>query len=123
MNLEAFGELLVNVVVAILLVMPVAGLVATVYIWRLWRSDTRRPRSWVLFAMAYASTVIDFMSVPIAWFAWRRVINAEPLPSYVALLILGGVLLVLEAVPVYFGVLIYRKRRGIRGSNRTDADV
>jgi hypothetical protein len=115
---EQIEKGLVDFLILVLAVLPFAGAVATVWLWRLWRSDRERPRSWVLFSMAAASTAIDFAAFVIAFLALRRATGLPPLTTAESTLVLAIVLTILESVPVYFGVTIYRKRRAKRIASR-----
>lgn len=119
--LESVGSTVLTVLILILMAIPLAALYANVQIWRLWLQDEKRPRSWVLFAMAWAGTMINLASVPIAWLAFRRLVDAPALDPIIALGVLAVVLVAVEFTPIYFWLTI-RRRLAAAAANSQRSD-
>lgn len=100
---------LVSVLAAILFVLPLLGLLGTVFLWRVYRSDTHRPRSWVLLLLAGGATIVEMASLVVAWLALRRLLGAESLPEGAVLLAVA--VLALESIPIWYAYTIWRRRK------------
>jgi hypothetical protein len=99
----------ITILSLILLVLPIIGTAAAWFLWRVYRSDLARPRSWVLFNLAVGATVVDISSIAIAYIAVRRFLGSGPFPE--GLLILGIVIVVLEFVPIWYALNVWNRRR------------
>lgn len=87
---------------------PIVSVIATFYLWRIFYSDERRPRSWLLKRDAIASSAMSFCSLVFAWLGiWR--ITVGILPEWTGILTAVAIL-ILGAVPAYFAWTIWRRR-------------
>lgn len=91
---------------------PVAGILATIFLWKVYLSDTARPRSWVLFMFAAGSTIVSAAGAAISLIAIVR-LSGESI-GLAGGLVLAGVLLVLEWVPIWYALTVFRRRRTAR---------
>lgn len=110
MNLAGLVSDLVFIVVGFITVAPIISIVATGFMWYVFASDTRRPRSWLLFTMSIVSTICTLSTLPLAYLSVRRFVLAPPLPTDVVLVLLGLPIMFMELVPIYFALRIVRVR-------------
>lgn len=96
------------VLIVVILAMPVLATGANVYLWSVYLGDARRPRSWLLGLLAQTSTAVNVAAYWFAWQAWRR-IQGDPLIPWAPVMSALAVLL-LEAIPLIFAGIIWRRR-------------
>lgn len=106
MSSSQISETFISVLTVVLLLYPIVGLIGSVFLWRVYLSDTDRPRSWVLYRLAVGATLAAIASTAIAWLAARRLAGGDSLPE--GPYILGIVVLVLEAKPIWYAYSIWR---------------
>lgn len=102
-------EHIVDVLAEILLIVPFLGTLATIFLWRIYLSDTARPRSWVLFVTAVSSTIVSIAGWAISTVAIVR-LSGQSIGEQGGL-VLAFVLLVLECLPIWYAVEVWRRRR------------
>lgn len=109
--IETFKELgpFVGTLGILLIVLPFAAAVGAFYLWRIWFSDEKRPRSWILRDLALAATVKTLAAFALGYLAVRRFLGAPPLEE--GLLILAFAVIVLEIFPIYYALSAYMRRR------------
>jgi hypothetical protein len=114
-----------EILVDILLLLPVAGYAAAIFLWRVYLSDEARPRSWVLFLLAFTSTLISTIGLAISALAAIR-LSGQTL-GFVGGLILVVVLVFLESIPIWHAITVWRRRRSgeieIHNNNGTSSEV
>lgn len=93
---------LLDVLMIVLLIEPLASLVSNFILWRLYLIDKRRNR--VLFSWAFASSVINLCGIVIGYLVVRRLIGLSPLPE--GAVITAMALIVVFAIPIYFAALV-----------------
>jgi uncharacterized membrane protein len=103
------GEILIVAFTVVLAIMPFISAASTVFLWGVYFSDRKRPRSWVLFHLAIGATVASFIAISISLVAILRSIDMVTGPTSGALQIL--LVLLLELVPIWYGVAVWRMRR------------
>lgn len=109
------GDSLILIIAQVLVVMlsiaPVPCMVATAYLWSVYRADPARPRSWLLRMLAVSSTVVTISVIYVAFLALYRLLGLGSLPDALVFM-LAVDLLTLAAVPVYGALRIYRAAHG-----------
>ncbi|MDE3095612.1 MAG: hypothetical protein KGK07_06385 [Chloroflexota bacterium] len=105
-----------ELVLALFVLAPAAGTAATVYLWILYRSDTARPRSWLLAMLWRGSSVVSIVALYLAALAAVRLADLDVprwtgVPTALALL-------ALEAVPVYYAAVMYGRGRVTKARRR-----
>lgn len=90
-----------------LVITPIFGIAATAYLWRLYLSDPARPRSWVLFLLAVGATTVSLAGIALAFLALVRLSGV--MLGLVGVIILAVVLLVLEWIPIWYALNVYRR--------------
>lgn len=105
------GAEIVDLLSIVLLALPFLGFVATLVQWRIYLSDTARPRSWILFLLAVGSATVTVTSLAIAAVALARLVG-RPLPEGALVLTLSVV--VLEILPIWYTVKILTVRHDAR---------
>ena len=105
-----------DLVVAMFVLAPAAGIAATAYLWLLYRSDSARPRSWLLLLLARGATAVNVAAIYFAALAAARLLGIDVprwtvVPSAFALLLL-------EAVPVYSAAVMYSRGRAARARQK-----
>lgn len=101
-----------DLVLALFVLAPAAGIAATAYLWILYRSDPGRPRSWLLAMLLRGSLVMSAVAVYLAALAAARLADLD-VPRWTAVPT-ALALLALEAVPVYYALVIYGRGRAAR---------
>ena len=90
--------------------LPIAGLISSVFLWRVYRSDVSRPRSWLLFHMALGASIATFVSFLIASVAASKVFDIDM--GQISGLMQVIAAFVLEILPVWYAFAVWRVRRG-----------
>lgn len=108
------GETIINIIADVLLVLPILGVASSIFLWRVYRSDPIRPRSWVLFHLALGASVATTVAVLIAVLAIYR-LSGTSLGSAGGL-VLAVAVLVLELIPLWYAAAVWRLRRGFKPS-------
>jgi hypothetical protein len=113
--MTGLSGLIILVITVLVLIAPFATIGATVFLWNLYRSDPVRPRSRILLMLSTGSTLILIATMPLAFLAYRRIINAPPLPADIVVLLLAIPVLAMEFIPTYFAISIIGLQRKVRG--------
>ena len=101
-----------DLLVAVIAVSPVPAIVATTYLWTVYASDKRRPRSWLIRMLATTSTAVTVAAMYFGLLAMVRLAgHAADLPAWLGYLS-ALVVLLLDAIPVYKATLVYRASHG-----------
>jgi hypothetical protein len=103
------GDFLILVFTVVLGIMPFVSAAATVFLWSVYLSDRQRPRSWVLFHLSVGATVACFIAVSVSLVAILRSIDIVTGATSGVLQVLLVVLL--ELIPIWYGVAVWRMRR------------
>jgi hypothetical protein len=106
--IESLGELgfVVGALAIALLVLPFFAILASIYLWRLWIGDIRRPRSWLLRDLAISATVATTAAFGLGWLALRRLLG-QPSLGEEGLVILAFGVVVLEILPIGVALSAY----------------
>lgn len=108
-------ETIINVLSVVLFLLPPLGLIAAAFLWKVYLSDEQRPRSWVLFRLASGASVVAVGSVVIAVLASLRFagVSLQGLGSVVLVI----VVIVMEAIPIWYAASVWRIRRNRNSSS------
>lgn len=98
---------------AVFLLIAVVATICTVYIWYVFLQDIRRPRGWLLWAIALACTMIDIMAAWFGYLSLRRLL-AMPLIDWSPPVSLG-IVAIAEMVPIFLAFVFWRRRRTHHG--------
>lgn len=101
-----------DLVLALFVLAPSAGIAATAYLLALYRSDPARPRSWLLAMLFRGSLVMSLVALYLATLAAARLADVD-VPRWTAVPT-ALALLALEAVPVYYALVMYDRGRAAR---------
>lgn len=104
-------ETLSDIFVVVLSLMWVPDVIATVYLWQVYRSDPARPRSWLLRMLSASTTVVTGSVFYISFLASYRLLGLGPVPG-ILILLLSVDLIVLGCVPIYKAIRIYSATHG-----------
>lgn len=105
-----------DLVLALFVLAPAAGIAATAYLLVLYRSDPARPRSWLLAMLFRGSLVMSLVALYLAALAAARLADVD-VPRWTAVPT-ALALLALEAVPVYYAVVMYGRGRVTKADRR-----
>jgi hypothetical protein len=94
--------------VLILVAAPAGGLYATRFVWRIYLSDTHRPRSFTLRLLLMICVIVTLVALYIAGFGLAFIAGVRPLPAW-SIVGLALALVALEAVPVMIADAIRRR--------------
>lgn len=119
MTLKEFADGAFVILAILIVIFPIMSTAATTFLWWIFTSDTRNPKSWLLFMLASSSTVINIASFALAYLALRRFFQIELLPNEILLSMLGLSIVAIEFVPLYFAVKIARIRGFLRNKGET----
>lgn len=92
----------------LILIAPVPAVVSCGYLWWVYAQDVRRPRSWLIRMLAVTSSGVTLAAVYFGVLAAAR-LSGFTLPAWVIYLS-AGIVLLLDAIPVYKAVRIYAAR-------------
>lgn len=107
-------DVLTFVALAAMVGAPFAGTAATVYLFRVYREDQRRPRSWILRLAVITGAVVTGVSSYIAFLAALRLSGElRALPEIAILGLVAGIV-ALEAIPIAFALEVRRRRIGAK---------
>ncbi len=105
-----------DLVVAMFVLAPAAGIAATAYLWHLYHSDPARPRSWLLLLLARGATAVNLAALYFAALAAARLLGTD-IPRW-TFAPTALALLLLEAVPVYGAAVMYGRGRAEERNKR-----
>jgi hypothetical protein len=113
------------VIALLILIIPFPSAAAVTYLWRLYLSDSRRPRSWMLWTFALGSTGILIVGIYFALVIVWRMISLDVPPE--TRIVSGLAIAALLSIPIAFAAQIEWRRRIARdpsiASNPPDDDL
>lgn len=123
-------QVLLSVVVVIIVLFSILGVLATGYLWVLFRKDIQHHRTlvpparpgYLTFTMALASTFITIPGLWIAWLSLRRIVGLGPVPDD-QVWIAGIATALIMSVPLLLaGRMVYLRYRTQSPSQHTIGD-